>query len=79
MVPEEKLLSFHAKYCLFSEGKFSKSTSYRYREALDSRLHSLWRKANAFLLITLANLQFELSWYNQITLLPPSDTAPQFL
>ena len=36
---------------------------------------SIWRRANArnvsFILITVANLHFQLSWYNQITLLPP--------
>ena len=34
-----------------------------------------WQRANArnvsFILITVANLHFQLSWYNQITLLPP--------
>ena len=39
-----------------------------------SDTHSLWRRANArnvsFTLITVANLHFQLSWYNQIALLP---------
>jgi len=37
--------------------------------------HSLWRRANArnvsFSVVTVANLHFQLSWYIQITLLPP--------
>ena len=36
--------------------------------------HSLWRRANArtsaLKLVTVTNLHFQLSWYNQITLLP---------
>ena len=43
---------------------------------------SLWRRANArnvsFILITAANLHFQLSWYNQITSLMTTGLAEQY-